>query len=76
MDARSGQRKACALSAKKFIRRFLQHVLPKGFSRVRYYGFYSPNQWKALNKVQQVAARRSHPSPVRPAVTSRGVPCC
>jgi hypothetical protein len=26
----------------EFIRRFLQHVLPKGFMKVRYYGFLSP----------------------------------
>lgn len=25
-------------------RRFLQHVLPKGFVKVRYYGFFSPGQ--------------------------------
>jgi len=24
------------------LRRFLQHVLPKGFMKVRYYGFLSP----------------------------------
>ncbi|MCJ7622167.1 MAG: transposase [Anaerolineaceae bacterium] len=26
----------------EFIRRFLQHALPKGFVKVRYYGFFSP----------------------------------
>jgi hypothetical protein len=30
------------LPAQEFIRRFLQHVLPQGFQRVRYYGFLSP----------------------------------
>ena len=29
----------CVLPAEEFIRRFLQHVLPKGFVKVRYYGF-------------------------------------
>lgn len=29
------------LAAREFIRRFLQHVLPKGFQRVRYYGWLS-----------------------------------
>ena len=29
------------VSAQEFIRRFLQHVLPKGFQRVRYYGWLS-----------------------------------
>ena len=29
------------LTAEEFIRRFLQHVLPRGFVKVRYYGFLS-----------------------------------
>ena len=29
------------LSADEFIRRFLIHVLPEGFQRIRYYGFLS-----------------------------------
>ena len=28
-----------ALAAEEFIRRFLIHVLPEGFQRIRYYGF-------------------------------------
>jgi len=32
-----------ALEVMEFIRRFLQHVLPTGFMKVRYYGFMNPN---------------------------------
>lgn len=32
-----------ALGALEFIRRFLQHVLPTGFMKIRYYGFMNPN---------------------------------
>lgn len=32
-----------ALPVMEFIRRFLQHVLPTGFMKVRYYGFLSPS---------------------------------
>jgi hypothetical protein len=39
---KSGKIKTCTLTAEEFIRRFLQHVLPKGFVKVRYYGFFSP----------------------------------
>jgi hypothetical protein len=39
-DYRSGNRqKTMALAADEFIRRFLLHVLPEGFQRIRYYGF-------------------------------------
>ena len=31
------------LAAFEFIRRFLQHVLPTGFMKVRYFGFLSPS---------------------------------
>jgi hypothetical protein len=34
-----GQQKTMTLSAEEFIRRFLLHVLPHGFHRIRYYGF-------------------------------------
>jgi len=35
----TGKLRTCVLPAEEFIRRFLQHVLPKGFVKVRYYGF-------------------------------------
>ena len=39
-DYRGGdQVKTMTLSAGEFIRRFLLHVLPNGFRRIRYYGF-------------------------------------
>ena len=34
--------RAMQLSAEEFIRRFLQHVLPRGFQKVRHYGFAHP----------------------------------
>ena len=33
------QQKTMTLEAEEFIRRFLLHVLPEGFQRIRYYGF-------------------------------------
>ena len=39
-DYRHGaQQKTMTLQAEEFIRRFLLHVLPEGFQRIRYYGF-------------------------------------
>jgi hypothetical protein len=60
------------VGAEEFIRRFLQHVLPKGFSKVRYYGFFSPNRREVLSKVRQLLpgaatpARQDPQSPARP----------
>ncbi len=39
--ADNGQRKTMTVSAVEFLRRFLLHVLPKGFSRIRHYGLYA-----------------------------------
>ncbi|CAN5901397.1 IS91 family transposase [soil metagenome] len=42
-DAGAGAWRAMTLSADAFLRRFLQHVLPRGFHKVRYYGIWHPS---------------------------------
>jgi predicted Zn-ribbon and HTH transcriptional regulator len=37
----NNEKKTMALTTDEFIRRFLLHVLPKGFMKIRYYGFLS-----------------------------------
>lgn len=41
-----GKKKEYTLSSSEFIRRFLQHVLPKGFQKIRYYGFLNNSRRK------------------------------
>jgi hypothetical protein len=38
----TGRWRLLTLETGEFLRRFLQHVLPAGFHRVRYFGFWSP----------------------------------
>jgi len=38
-DYRDNQQKIMAVSGEEFIRRYLLHVLPKGFMRIRHFGF-------------------------------------
>jgi hypothetical protein len=46
-DYRDGNRhKTMTLGSDEFIRRFLLHVLPDGFQRIRYYGFLA-NRYRA-----------------------------
>jgi Putative transposase/Transposase zinc-binding domain len=40
----TGQNKFCTLSVDDFIHRFLQHVLPWGFVKIRYFGFFGSSQ--------------------------------
>jgi len=42
---KGGQKTRLTLSTKEFIRRFSLHILPKGFTRIRHYGFLS-SSWK------------------------------
>ena len=45
-DYRDGKTKKMPLSTNEFIRRFLMHILPKGFRKVRYYGILSNRKKK------------------------------
>ena len=49
----TGTLRTCTLAAQEFIRRFLQHVLPRGFVKVRYYGFFSPSARQHLTTLRQ-----------------------
>jgi hypothetical protein len=47
-DGRSRQLRRTTLRSDEFIRRFLLHVLPRGFTRVRHYGCFSPGSAQKL----------------------------
>lgn len=50
-----GERKILRLHAKEFMRRFLLHVLPRKFVRMRHYGFLSSrNKTKTLNRCRML----------------------
>ena len=55
----SKKSKRCTLPAEEFIRRFLQHVLPKGFVKVRYYGLFAPSQRHRLSQARSLLAAYS-----------------
>jgi len=49
-ESATDQLKHCTLTAEEFIHRFLQHVLPPRFIKVRYYGLLSPAHRQLLQK--------------------------
>jgi hypothetical protein len=60
-ESRNHQWQHRTLPAEEFIRRFLQHVLPKGFIKVRYSGVLSPSRRPALAQIRTLLeARPSH----------------
>jgi len=56
----TGQERLCTLTAEEFIRRFLQHILPKGFVKVRYYGFFSSGLRPRLTAIRQQLPQESN----------------
>jgi hypothetical protein len=66
-DYRDGnQQKEMTVSVEEFIRRFLLHVLPSGFTRIRHYGFLSPR-----NKSTQLKACQRLTQTIPPAILVR-----
>jgi len=53
-DSASRAERDCTLEVEEFIRRFLQHVLPKGFVKVRYYGLFSGKKRRRLALVREI----------------------
>jgi hypothetical protein len=52
-ENRSGQMKRCRIDATEFVRRFMQHVLPRRFVKVRSYGLFSSSCRDALDLARQ-----------------------
>lgn len=68
----SKQVKSCTLPAEQFISRFLQHVLPPRFIKVRYYGLLSPAQRHLLQQARQLLpATKSNPMSIPSAALPR-----
>lgn len=80
--------KTMSLPATEFLRRFLQHVLPRRTHKVRYYGIWHPSQRPLLRRIQLATAPAEIPSateddgtaptesPAAAASENRKCPCC
>jgi hypothetical protein len=67
-DSEEHQWHTLTLAAMEFVRRFLQHVLPRGFQRVRYYGWLSAAadlKWKRILALLDWKAPALPPAPPR-----------
>ncbi len=81
-DGRTGLIRRCTLDTVAFLGRFLQHVLPQGFTKVRHYGLFSPSRRALLAPAREhlsaaSAAPRPDPAPIALATTPApdGAPC-
>jgi hypothetical protein len=63
-DAHSGKKRTIRLPGDEFIERFLLHVLPRGFKRIRHYGLLSPARKKDGLAAARAALAVPAPQPV------------
>lgn len=52
-DGKTKEERYCTLTAEAFLNRFLQHILPRGFVKVRYYGLFAPGMRKVLAALRE-----------------------
>ena len=65
--ARTHQTRRMTLPVHHFIARFLQHVLPRGFTKIRYYGLLSSASRKDLDRARQLLGFAASQIPPPPA---------
>ncbi len=78
-DSRTDKHKTQQLSGDEFVRRLLLHILPKGFMRIRHYGFLAG--CCRAGKLRQIRGALNHPQPLEVKVAATdspddGSPCC
>ncbi len=60
--AHGNQKRKMTVSANEFLRRFLSHVLPKGFVRIRFFGFLAHRRRTLLPYCQQLLTTQPRPN--------------
>lgn len=71
---RAGKKRTMRLDGAEFLRRFLLHVLPKGFTRIRHYGLFANRHRRAKVDVcrKLIGQRSLEPAPPTPTAAA---PC-
>ena len=81
--AAGNEQKTMTLSADEFLRRFMQHVLPKRFVKIRYYGLLA-NKLRAIKltlsrfllQAAGVPGAFADSAPAEAPITEAREPCC
>jgi hypothetical protein len=72
-DRKAQRQRTCRITGVEFMRRYLQHVLPKGFHKVRYYGLWNPQRRKLADQVRQLLTLQA-PASVLPLEDEENTP--
>jgi len=71
----SNRWRICTLHGQEFMRRFLQHVLPKGLHKVRYFGLWHPSKRPLASKARLLLHMQRAQNVVRPSVGAHTGSC-
>jgi hypothetical protein len=74
-DDRKKQKRKMTLDGIEFLRRYLQHVLPKGSHKVRYYGIFAPSNRHLLNELKLSPEETNSTTPQPVCETTEKTPC-
>lgn len=72
----NGAQETLTLAPMEFIRRFLQHVLPRGFQRVRHFGWLAAAAKKRWQRILALLDWKLPPKPVKPGAPPPQCPRC
>lgn len=75
-SSQTGKPAIFTLSPHELIRRWLLHVLPKGFARVRHYGFMSAAASRTRETIRLHLGIDPQPQPILPEQQPHTCPCC
>jgi hypothetical protein len=62
-DRKADRNKPCTLAGHEFMRRYLQHVLPKGFHKIRYFGLWHPAKRDQRDHLRRVLLLQQRHAP-------------
>jgi len=65
-DRKTGEKRAVAIDKAEFVRRYLQHALPRGFHAVRHYGFLHSRAKAKLASIREQLGARLQASSSKP----------
>lgn len=76
-DSNTGRPRTLRLAPREFLRRFLQHVLPSRFCKVRHYGLHHSSKRKTISALRAaMALLMGQPLPELPPEPELTVPAC
>jgi Putative transposase/Transposase zinc-binding domain len=72
-NRKTGEWKLSRITGIEFIRRFVMHVLPKGFHKVRYNGLWHHSKKEQQEKAQEILSPESKPEEIKTLAECVGV---